>query len=450
MSNRDIAKLYNNICTREFESISQRFQPVINEVKGQGTFNLGLDPEAGEKKYTQDTAKELIDVGRNPGGREGTKSSKLQQMKDAGYGEELPNNNAGDSNFFTNDDIDKANMLDADDQIRIKNMINREYNHKVREIFKQFTGNSKGKAQQKKINVMFNLLQYAAIDAEEFVMALNAQNRGDVQLLNIDLLTDQNAQGVLPISDFINDDAGMYNITYKALYGLKALGEGGTQAGPYEAALSLLSGGVISQQGKGDISVGNSLIELKAELGRVGPEEWPKRSEMIDVVTSSYNAAKNKYAPGIPDGRFNKGGTTFPNLLELINSQFPQQAAANARREIITPIVDKLYFKKHYSSNGSMIIDSFTGGDYNQIQYALVHELFRMYQDEKRGGSGEWSRMVGLNLTGRGSPAIGLFDTPVSIANAFRDGKITGDNPSVICSGPAASREYMWQLLPIQ
>lgn len=448
MSNRDIAKLYESVNSRRFETISRRFNTTTNEAAGQGTFNLGLDPEAGERKYTQDAAKELIDVGRNPGSREGTKSSKLQHMKDAGYGEELPNDNSGDSNFFTSEDIDKANMLDSDDQIRIKNMINREYNYKVREIFKQFTGNSKGKAQQKKINVMFNLLQYAAIDAEEFVMALNTQNRGDVQLLNIDFLTDPSVQGVFPISEFIND-TGMYNITYKSLYGLKSLGEGGTQAGPYEAALSLLSGGVISQQGKGDISVGNSLMELKAELGRVGPEEWPKRSEMIEVVTASYNTVKNRYAPDVPDAVFNKGGTTFPNLLEMINSQFPQQAAANARREIITPIVDKLYFKKHYSNDGSMIIDSFTGGDYNQIQYALVHELFRMYQDEKRGGGGEWNRMIGLNLTGRGSPAIGLFDTPKAIADAYSTGSITGDNPSIICSGPAASREYMWQLLPI-
>ena len=67
-----------------------------------------------------------------------------------------------------------------------------------------------------------------------------------------------------------------------------------------------------------------------------------------------------------------------------------------------------------------------------------------MYKNEKTG-TGSWDRLIGINL--ESADAIGIFETGAQLADAVRNGTVSSDIPNIIATGPAAARDYMWQLL---
>ena len=460
MSDRDIRELYTNMCYGSYNSktrLSETYSHVYQDQRAD------VVEENRQVAYYQDpmTLKAAKEYFKKQAEQNGEKPSAKQidaQAREAvaqGFGyEDVYSPEAGKKDVFTANHLTIANtMLSRKDQIRVLNLLDTTYNKKIQDILSPFAGGSSSKSKRKKMEQVMGILNYAAIDIGQLVEALNAQQIGRAKLLNTDFLLNADS-GVYNIDKFVTDQQPHAAIVAQTLEGLKDLGVGGTQAGPYESALQLLSNGDISQEGKGDINVDGKLLELKAEAGRIGPEEWPRRETMQETVITAYNSALSNFQVPKNPMKKSKGGMTYINLLQQINDDFPRGVLEQARQEIIVPIVDVLYNKKHmdptYSSaTGSRIVDTFVSGDYMALQRALVHELFRMYQDEKKGTAGAWERLVGINLKQNGAPSIGLFNTPEDIATAFDNDDIKSDNPSIIASGAAAAREYQWQLLTI-
>ena len=362
---------------------------------------------------------------------------------------------------WTSEDTDTYNLLDPADQLKIKNIINNKAKIKLKEVFAPLVTGSSKKDKAEKVEQAMAALMYSSINIGDLTDALQfSAEDPNISLLNAKFLVNA-APGIYTIDNFIIKDntptsdgtpTKFFDITLNSLRRLKQLGTGGRQAGPYEAAFQLLSNGEIHMEGKGDINVGEKLLELKAENGRVGPEEWPARNNVVQSAVDSFTAAIDKYTPDQTDLKqivtksLKDHGTSYAVLLDMINNHFidiPSINISSIRAEIVAPIVDVLYKGK----NVQPIINAFAQGDDLELRAVLAHELFRLYKEEKSTGLGAWDRLVGINLT-PGKEAICIFTDGSHMYNAVKDGSIKADMPNIIATSPAAARDYMWQLLP--
>lgn len=362
---------------------------------------------------------------------------------------------------WTSKDTDIYNLLDPADQLKIKNIINNKAKIMLKGVFAPLVSGNSKKDKEEKVEQAMSGLMYSSINIGDLADALQLSAEDpNISLLNAEFLVNA-APGVYTIDNFIIKDniptsdgtpTKFFDITLNALRRLKQLGAGGRQAGPYEAAFQLLSNGKIHMEGKGDINVGKELLELKAENGRVGPEEWPARNNVVQSAVDSFTAAIDKYTPDQTDLKqivtknLKDHGTSYAVLLDMINNHFtdvPNINISSVRAEIVAPILDVLYKGK----NVQPIIDAFAQGDDLELRAVLAHELFRLYKEEKSTGLGAWDRLVGINLT-PGKEAICIFTDGSHMYNAVKDGSIRAVMPSIIATGAAAARDYMWQLLP--
>lgn len=406
-------------------------------------------------------------------GYEGSpKLAKGKSTKEYGRGEISPgvvaDAPAGDPSIkpieWTAKDTETYNLLFPEDQLKIKNIINTKAKTRLKEVFAPLVSGTSKKDKAEKLEQAMAGLMYSSISIGDLVDALNfSKNDPNINLLNSEfLVSPSTATGVYPIDSFIINDGALtsegvptkfFDITLNSLRRLKQLGAGGRQAGPYEAAFQLLSNGDIHMEGKGDINVGDELLELKAENGRVGPEEWPARNVVVNAAVDSFTAAIDKYTPDLADTKqiitkaLKDHGTSYAVLLGMINDHFASIPNINIeaiRAEIVSPILDVLYKGEDVQS----IVSAFAQGEDLELRAVLAHELFRLYKEEKSTTSGAWNRLVGINLT-PGKEAICIFETGADMYNAVLNGSIKADMPNIIATGAAAARDYMWQLLPV-
>lgn len=359
--------------------------------------------------------------------------------------------------LLTDDEISNFNdVISVSDQIKIKNILNTSAKKALHKLL------SSGYAPPKKIDGVMSMIMYSEIEVGDFMeMIQTAQNDPKIQLLDADFLISA-APGVYSIDNFVIQDGvrdsngvsrNYRELTVRSLEALKPLGSGGVQAGPYESALQLLSNGAISQKGKGDIAVGSELMELKAEQGRVGPEEYPSRMEIVNKAVESFNKAVDRHLSIYNDSersrikkeignKLKDKGTSYDVMSNLISSTFGQYETSDVRYDIVHPVAKLLYRSKPQVEK---IVQTFAN-NYGDFRPIIAEALFDMYKNEKTGTSGAWNRLIGLNL--ESSDVICIFETGDQFADAVRDGSISSNIPNLIATGPSANRDYMWQLLP--
>ena len=358
---------------------------------------------------------------------------------------------------INDNDIKSFNdLISVSDQIKIKNLLDSASKKALQKLLS-------GYATKKNINQVMSMIMYADIDVADFMeMISTSQADSNIQLLNADFLLTARP-GVYSINDFVipdgtRDSTGVARnyreLTVQSLEALKNLGAGGTQAGPYESAFQLLSNGNISQKGKGDIAVGNQLMELKAENGRVGPEEYPSRkdvvtaavdsfSKAIDTYLKDFNADVLKQAKKQATDQLKYKGTSYDVLSEMISTTFGDYQTPEVRYTVIQPIVKKLY-PGASDSQINTIAETFAG-NYDDFRPVIAGVLFDIYKNEKSGTDGAWNRLIGINL--ESADAICIFENGDQFADAVRKSHISSNIPNVIATGTAAARDYMWQLL---
>lgn len=351
-------------------------------------------------------------------------------------------------------DIDAFNnQISVSDQIKIKNLLASAAKKNFRKLMA-------GYSTKKNIQQVMSMIMYSDISVGEFMnMIETAQQDPTIQLLDANFLLTARP-GTYSIDQFVIPDgartASGAGVNYKqlvidSLEALKHLGSGGAQAGPYESALQLLSNRAIDQKGKGDIAVGNNLMELKAEGGRIGPEEYPSRNEIVNEAVESFHqaidlhfrdykdAVRNKMKNDITKQLKNKG-TSYDVLSNTIAQVFGELNTPDTRDAILRPVANKLYKK---APQVDMIVKTFAN-NYDDFRPVIAGALFDMYKNEKTG-EGAWNRLIGINL--ESADAIGIFETGAQLADAVRSGTVSSDIPNIIATGPAAARDYMWQLL---
>lgn len=382
-----------------------------------------------------------------------TKASALRAMQAGKIGIDLGDPvDAPTSDLFTQEDIKTLNSLDRSDQIKIKNLLNKAARDTLTNLLTPYA--------KKKIDSVMPMIMYSDIDVGDFIEMMNASKADpvNVQLINSRFFIDPANVGVFSIqSAVISPEAKMVDpstgaeiganyteLVIRSLTALKLLGVGGAQAGPYEAALQLLSNGDITQEGKGDINVGGQLLELKAEGGRVGLEEWPARKDMVAIAQKAVGDAIDKYLPQLQNKQailkqLADKGTSYDAFNVMLNNIFGDQP--QIRLEIITPIVKKLYSGNH----GWEELASTFASNYDDMRHILARVSFDMYKNSKTSSAeGKWSRLVAINLTT--SNTIALFDTGADMEQAAREKLIKSPIPNVIATGPSAARDYMFQL----
>lgn len=351
-------------------------------------------------------------------------------------------------------DIETFNStIDISDQIKIKNLLASAAKKNFRKLMS-------GYSTKKNIQQVMSMIMYSDISVSDFMnMIETAQQDPNIHLLDANFLLTA-SPGTYSIDKFVISDGAktasgpMVNfkqLVIDSLEALKHLGSGGAQAGPYESALQLLSNRAIDQKGKGDIAVGNNLMELKAEGGRIGPEEYPSRNEIVNEAVKSFHQAIDFHFQDYKDAVRNKTknniteqlkdhGTSYDVLSNIIAEIFGEFNTPDTRDAILRPIANKLYKK---APQVDMIVKTFAT-NYDDFRPVVAGALFDIYKNEKTG-SGSWDRLIGINL--ESADAIGIFETGGQLADAVRNGTVSSDIPNIIATGPAAARDYMWQLL---
>ena len=345
------------------------------------------------------------------------------------------------------------NTIDISDQIKIKNLLASAAKKNFRKLMS-------GYSTKKNIQQVMSMIMYSDISVGDFMnMIETAQQDPNIHLLDANFLLTARP-GTYSIDQFVIPDgartASGTGVNYKqlvidSLEALKHLGSGGAQAGPYESALQLLSNRAIDQKGKGDIAVGNNLMELKAEGGRIGPEEYPSRNEIVNEAVESFHQAIDLHFRDYKDAVRNKmknditkqlkhKGTSYDVLSSTIAQVFGELNTPDTRDAILRPVANKLYKK---APQVDTIVKTFAN-NYDDFRSVIAGALFDMYKNEKTG-EGAWNRLIGINL--ESADAIGIFETGAQLADAVRNGTVSSDIPNIIATGPAAARDYMWQLL---
>lgn len=380
----------------------------------------------------------------------------VRRMKAGELGVDVGNETGkGESRMFDNNDLEMLNDLPAEDQVKIKNLLNKLGRESLAKVLTPYA--------KKKLDQVMPMILYSSINVGEFTSMLDdSKNDLNLQLLNADFLISAQP-GVYPISEFVIKDGTPYtqdgvevqanfaDLVLQSLKALKPLGAGGAQAGPYESALQLLSNGRITQEGKGDIVVDGQLLELKAESGRVGPEEWPARKQIVALAQKAVGDAMDKYLSDNPNlkavkeaelAELARKGTSygvFDETLDRLFGQIPN--AQHIRREILSPIAEKLY---DGAAGWQNIVDTFAY-NYSNFKAIIAKELFDMYKAGKTSkAEGKWDRLIGINLETGSS--IAIFDTGSDLASAVVNNQVIDPLPNIIATGPAAARDYMFQL----
>ena len=456
MSNKDIWRAYVSRNTQDITTPSNLYQAVVEgQMVSRELMGSDWTPTnaAGGKITKKEMERQIETSWPTLSADYDSKASALRAMQAGGLGIDLGDPvDAPTSDLFTQDDIKTLNSLDHSDQVKIKNLLNRAARETLTNLLTPYA--------KKKIDTVMPMIMYSDIDVGDFIEMMSACEKDpvNVKLINGQFFINPSNVGVFSInSAVISPDARMIDpntgaeiqvnyteLVIRSLTALKQLGVGGAQAGPYESALQLLSNGEVTQKGKGDINVGGQLLELKAEGGRVGLEEWPARKDMVAIAQKAVGDAIDKYQPNLQNKKqiltqLAVKGTSYDVFDVMLNNIFGQQP--QIRLEIITPILKKLYSNNH----GWEELASTFANNYNDMRYVLARVSFDMYKNSKTSSAeGKWSRLVAINLTT--SNTIALFDNGADMEQAAREKLIKSPIPNVIATGPSAARDYMFQL----
>ena len=349
----------------------------------------------------------------------------------------LVSKSPGDDLMFNADDhLPLINALPGPEKAKIFNIISNKSRNELKNMF-----GSRGIPEKLVMGGVKSLVN-SDINIGALVLGLqqdelfyNSGGTEGQELLNVDLL---NTPGNYSIDEFFLGEPWIAQTAKHALSELSQLGSGGKQAGPYEAALSLLSKR-IDQKGKGDIQVDGNLCELKGESGRIGPEEWPKRQDMIKTVRDSVihvgTTRGEKWNGVARDLLKQKKSLSYDDMYTFSNDY---QLSPEERLILMDPITKALYGR---STN--IPYEFSRAGNFETIGNIVAETLFNLYKSEKSSGEGAWDILIGINLH-VGPGGISVLREGADLVNAP---KYTS-SPNIIASGAAAAREYMYAFVP--
>jgi len=216
---------------------------------------------------------------------------------------------------------------------------------------------------------------------------------------------------------------------------LKSYGVGQKMKGPAEHALAILSSD-ISIQGKGDVTVGDTPVEVKAATsekkggggGRFGETgQLPSRSRMVQILSGF-----EKLAAPVAEFLNKQKSMNVETFVQLVNSV-----------EGITPAdrkeIGEAVFGEIFGNSASRSIQEFSknNADPNLVRKAYIKDNFDWYKNSDMGG--EWQVLAAISFADN---AMGVIKN----ADDLEQIQVFRKNPAIITTDKP--QEMLFQFNP--
>lgn len=176
---------------------------------------------------------------------------------------------------------------------------------------------------------------------------------------------------------------------------LRSYGVGKMMKGPMEHALAILSA-TITIKGKGDVTVGNTAVEVKAAIGekkgsgggRFGETgKVPSRDRMVELL---YNDPKFK-GPAQDYLENKQGSMNIETFTKLANEVYRDDPAGKKK-------FGETVFKEIFQSHGQAVANEFakSNADPNAVRLAYIKANFDWYKNSEQGGA--WKVLCGISM----------------------------------------------------
>jgi hypothetical protein len=254
-----------------------------------------------------------------------------------------------------------------------------------------------------------------------------AQNLSDDKVINPKILL---TPGSYTIDQLTYDDP-----VNKAMFNhLKIFGVGQQMKGPAEHALAILCRS-ISIQGKGDITIGNTAVEIKAAVskspsgggGRFGETgNVPSRNRMIQVITSN-----EKLKPLIAQHLIKQKSLNIEQFVQLCNLAELEPAERQTFGHEV--------FSEVFGQEATPVIQAFAtpNADPDTVRKAYIMSNFNWYKNSDMGG--EWSILAAISFAAN---AIGVVETGEDLKKI----SVYKKNPAIITTDKP--QEMLFQFNP--
>lgn len=216
---------------------------------------------------------------------------------------------------------------------------------------------------------------------------------------------------------------------------LKTYGVGQKMKGPAEHALAILSTD-ISIEGKGDVTVGATPVEVKAATsekkggggGRFGETgQLPSRSRMVQILTS-FEKLKAPVESFLAKQK-SMNVETFVNIVNAVEGITPEE-----RKEI-----GEAVFGEIFGASAKRSVEEFKkpNADANAVRRAYIKDNFDWYKNSDMGG--EWQVLASISFADN---AVGVVKTADNLDNI----QVYRKNPAIITTDKP--QEMLFQFNP--
>lgn len=244
-----------------------------------------------------------------------------------------------------------------------------------------------------------------------------------------------NPKVLLTPGSYTVDDLTFNSSVNKAMFDhLKIFGVGQQMKGPAEHALAILCR-QISIQGKGDVTIGNTAVEIKAAVssnpsgggGRFGETgNVPSRNRMLQIVTSS-----EKIKPLIAQHLIKQKSLNIEQFVQLCNSAELEPQERKAYGQAV--------FGEIFGPEAAPVIQAFAqpNADPNTVRKAYIISNFNWYKNSDMGG--EWEILAAISFAAN---SIGVVKTGEDLTRISMYKK----NPAIITTDKP--QEMLFQFNP--
>ena len=202
-----------------------------------------------------------------------------------------------------------------------------------------------------------------------------------------------NEKVLLTAGTYTIDDLCYGNAINKTVFDyMKNYGVGQQMKGPCEHALAILNS-EISIKGKGDVTVGNTPVEVKAAVGASGAGgrfgetgEVPNLDRIMDVLNSF------EWLQGpVQEHLQGQKSMNLDKLVQIVNGVPELQPAERAK-------LGNALFGLIFGNEGKLVADAFNkpNADPVEVYKAYVKSNFNWYKNSDMGGA--WEVLAGINF----------------------------------------------------
>lgn len=175
---------------------------------------------------------------------------------------------------------------------------------------------------------------------------------------------------------------------------LRSYGVGKMMKGPMEHALAILSS-TITIKGKGDVTVGNTPVEVKAAIGekkgsgggRFGETgKVPSRDRMLEIITSD-----PKMKGPVEDFISKQSSMNIETFTKLANEVYRDDPAGKKK-------MGEAVFKEIFQSHGQAVANEFakSNAEPNAVRLEYIQANFNWYKNSEQGGA--WKVLCGISM----------------------------------------------------